>query len=76
MTQRFNRPGRASARLQQRCLRDEMIGVLLGLIGAGVGVSYALTALLPTFAVAGVLAAKKLKQRDRTAFERLGRSRL
>jgi amino acid transporter len=46
------------------------------LTGAGVGVSYALTALLPLFAVAGVLAAKKLRQRDRSAFERLGRSRL
>jgi hypothetical protein len=32
--------------------------------------------LLPLFAVAGVLAAKKLRQRDRSAFERLGRSRL
>jgi hypothetical protein len=46
------------------------------LTGAGVGVSYALTALLPIFAVAGVLAAKKLKLRDRDAFERLGRSRV
>jgi hypothetical protein len=46
------------------------------LTGAGAGVSYALTALLPIFTVAGVLAAKKLKQRDREAFERLGRSRL
>ncbi len=58
MTEPFNRPGRAPGRLRQRCLRDEMISVLLGLIGAGVGVSYALTALLPIFAVAGVRAAK------------------
>jgi amino acid transporter len=46
------------------------------LTGAGAGLSYALTALLPVFAVAGVIAASRLKRRDQRAFERLGSSRL
>ncbi|MGQ7932323.1 APC family permease [Paraburkholderia sp. D1E] len=46
------------------------------LTGVGATLSYALTALLPVFAVAGVIAAKRLKVRDPRAFERLGSSRL
>jgi amino acid transporter len=46
------------------------------LTGAGAGLSYALTALLPIFAIAGVVTARRLRRRDRTAYERLGSSRL
>jgi amino acid transporter len=46
------------------------------LTGAGAGLSYSLTALLPVFAIAGVLAARSLKRRDRASYERLGSSRL
>ncbi|MEK6423577.1 MAG: APC family permease [Burkholderia gladioli] len=46
------------------------------LTGAGAGLSYSLTALLPVFAVAGAIAARRLRRRDRAAYERLGSSRL
>ncbi|VXC15288.1 Amino acid permease-associated region [Burkholderia sp. 8Y] len=46
------------------------------LTGAGATLSYALTALLPIFAVAGILAARSLKRRDRASYERLGSSRI
>ncbi|WP_233859195.1 APC family permease [Paraburkholderia sp. HD33-4] len=46
------------------------------LTGAGPLVSYGLTALMPVFAVAGVVTALRLRSRDRHAFDRLGSSRL
>ncbi|HEV3429672.1 MAG TPA: APC family permease [Paraburkholderia sp.] len=46
------------------------------LTGAGATLSYALTALLPVFAVFGVYLARRLKQRDPAAYGRLGNSRL
>lgn len=46
------------------------------LTGAGATLSYSLTALLPVFAIAGVVAARSLKRRDRKCYERLGSSRL
>ncbi|WP_028224077.1 APC family permease [Paraburkholderia ferrariae] len=46
------------------------------LTGARAGLSYGLTALLPVFAVIGVLAASALKRRDPAAFNQLGSSRL
>jgi amino acid transporter len=46
------------------------------LTGAGATLSYALTALLPVFAVIGVALARRLKRRDALAYSRLGRSRL
>ncbi|OAJ57120.1 amino acid permease [Paraburkholderia ginsengiterrae] len=46
------------------------------LTGAGPLLSYSLTALLPVFGVIGVIAALRLKARDRNAFDRLGSSRL
>ncbi|WP_027794529.1 APC family permease [Paraburkholderia acidipaludis] len=46
------------------------------LTGAGAGLSYALTALLPVFAVIGVIAAVGLKRRNPRAFAQLGSSKL
>lgn len=46
------------------------------LTGAGTGLSYALTALLPVFAVIGVVAASRLKRRNPRAFAQLGSSKL
>jgi amino acid transporter len=46
------------------------------LTGAGATLSYSLTALLPIFAIAGVIAARRLKRRDQACYERLGSSRL
>ncbi|CAB3786451.1 APC family permease [Paraburkholderia caffeinilytica] len=46
------------------------------LTGASVAFSYALTALLPVFAVIGTVLARKLKRRDPQAFARLGSSKL
>ncbi|WP_179402484.1 APC family permease [Burkholderia guangdongensis] len=46
------------------------------LTGASAGLSYALTALLPVFAIVGVIAAARLRRRDPRAFDRLGSSKL
>jgi amino acid transporter len=46
------------------------------LTGAGPGLSYGLTALLPLFAIIGVGAASALKRRDPAAFKQLGSSKL
>jgi len=46
------------------------------LTGAGPLLSYSLTALLPIFAVLGVVAASRLKRRDPRAFAQLGSSKL
>ncbi|CAB3729891.1 APC family permease [Paraburkholderia rhynchosiae] len=46
------------------------------LTGAGPLLSYSLTALLPVFAVAGRWAALRLRSRDRSAYKKLGSSRL
>jgi amino acid transporter len=46
------------------------------LTGASVRLSYGLTVTIPVFAIAGITAARRLKARDRRAFDALGNSRL
>ncbi|OLL30626.1 amino acid permease [Burkholderia sp. SRS-W-2-2016] len=46
------------------------------LTGAGATLSYSLTGLLPVFGIAGAIVARRLRQRDRASYERLGSSRL
>lgn len=46
------------------------------LTGASVGLSYGLTVLMPVFAIAGIVSARRLKARNPRAFDALGNSRL